>query len=373
MKSTGGKFVRIAPYLAQRNGRVYGVKKFQNKIIRAVAPVQGLAAVDSRGRATKALKDWVKRWVEGIENAPYFAKAGGSSIPGFGDIIQAYIEIADLEYRTNGTPVPSTVQHNVLALRRVMRDAGLGDKDKITALTRSVLDGALAKMLADGAQVVSAFSNLNNIRGLWAKWCLERYRARGWHIEVPEFPTKRGKLHINTYRRPPEELRVKTMAWYKALEESEPMMWVACSMMLQFGMRNYDVACLEWSDIVREGDRWVLGYQPHKTRNSSGRRVHAVMSDGFYERLRKAGGKGELVLEGAEGVFDRVNVQMRELGWKPPEYFKGAYELRKMCIDRIYRDYGAEAAVQVSGDDIKTVCRYYADPSRATMVAMDMC
>ena len=43
---------------------------------------------------------------------------------------------------------------------------------------------------------------------------------------------------------------------------------------------------------------------------------------------------------------------------------KGAYELRKICIDHVYQKYGAEMAVSISGDDIRTITRYYADPSR---------
>ena len=39
-------------------------------------------------------------------------------------------------------------------------------------------------------------------------------------------------------------------------------------------------------------------------------------------------------------------------------------ELRKLCIDAVYRALGAEAAVQISGDNIATVLKYYADPNR---------
>ena len=43
---------------------------------------------------------------------------------------------------------------------------------------------------------------------------------------------------------------------------------------------------------------------------------------------------------------------------------EGAYELRKICIDHVYQKFGAEMAVSISGDDIKTIIRYYADPSQ---------
>jgi hypothetical protein len=46
---------------------------------------------------------------------------------------------------------------------------------------------------------------------------------------------------------------------------------------------------------------------------------------------------------------------------------KACYELRKICIDHIYQKYGAEMASSISGDDIRTMMRYYADPSALTI------
>ena len=55
---------------------------------------------------------------------------------------------------------------------------------------------------------------------------------------------------------------------------------------------------------------------------------------------------------------------MRDLGWQRETYGKACYELRKLCIDAVYRTLGVEAAVQVSGDNVATIMRYYADPNR---------
>ena len=72
--------------------------------------------------------------------------------------------------------------------------------------------------------------------------------------------------------------------------------------------------------------------------------------------------RGELYLpELGEDVFDALNRQMRSLGFTGT---KGAYELRKICIDHVYQRFGAERAVSVSGDDIKTITHYYADPAQ---------
>ena len=49
---------------------------------------------------------------------------------------------------------------------------------------------------------------------------------------------------------------------------------------------------------------------------------------------------------------------------------KASYELRKICIDHVYQKFGAEMAVSISGDDIKTIIKYYADPSQPNVGAI---
>ena len=63
----------------------------------------------------------------------------------------------------------------------------------------------------------------------------------------------------------------------------------------------------------------------------------------------------------ARDVFVRLNRDLRAR--KIFTGSKGCYELRKICIDHIYQKFGAEMASSISGDDIRTVMRYYADPS----------
>jgi hypothetical protein len=58
---------------------------------------------------------------------------------------------------------------------------------------------------------------------------------------------------------------------------------------------------------------------------------------------------------------------LRTLGFRG---HKGAYELRKICIDHVYQKYGAEMAVSLSGDDIKTITKYYADPAQPNIGAV---
>jgi hypothetical protein len=124
--------------------------------------------------------------------------------------------------------------------------------------------------------------------------------------------------------------------------------------------------------------RMVLCYTPHKTRLSSGRTVAWPVHPDIWTRLctyhdggrfrnkRNGWAKNErrdapLVVPCARDVYVRLNQELRSLHiFMGP---KGCYELRKICIDHIYQNFGAEMASSISGDDIRTVMRYYADPS----------
>ena len=372
LRHTDGRFVRIGDCLYVRNGRLYGVKTVKGRMVRAVAPLRGLEAYDGRGRPTAAAKRWVRQWGDQLIAEAERPAEEKRTVPTLDELVGLYEEVAGIEFELNGTPRPSSVKMSLASFRRVVRICGLRGSDPVTALDRAHLDAYAAAALAKGTKPVSVFAHLAHVRSVFSRWALERYRARGLAVAQPEFPKRRGRQEDKVYNRPPAALRERTLAWYRELEAKEPQVWVAASLMLQFGMRNGDVGRLTWDAFAPEGERVVLSYKPQKTSVSSGRRVRCVMSAAFYERLRAAAGAGRRVVEDPVAVFARLNAEMRALGWVPPEFTKGAYELRKMCIDRIYREFGAEAAVQVSGDDIRTVCRYYADPSRACDRPMEL-
>lgn len=291
-------------------------------------------------------------------------------VPSFAEILEAYPQLAAVERAACGKPREITVTVASMALRRILGYAGVRLDAPVTDLTEARLAVAQEEMVAREIKPVSLFGQFAHCRSVFAGWVMPKYRLKGWEFKAPAFPRRRGRLTA-CYTRPPEELRLRTLEWYRSLEQSEPMTWVAASCMLQFGMRNSDVILLEWDAFERVDDHYEVNYRPHKTSSSSGRMVHVPLSDDLYQRLRRAGGKGDKVVEDSASIFVRINLGMRNLGWQRPKYEKGAYELRKMCIDRIYREFGAEAAVQVSGDNITTVVRYYADSSRACSKVMD--
>ena len=153
----------------------------------------------------------------------------------------------------------------------------------------------------------------------------------------------------------------KVKAWY-AKQTGEH--WFAATMMLEFAMRNGDVLRLKSENFVEKASRHYLSYTPHKTELSSGRRVYWPIHETIWKRFSDYGGLDGLDV--TDETFDDLNRDLRSLGFRG---HKGAYELRKICIDHVYQKYGAEMAVSLSGDDIKTISRYYADPAQPNIGA----
>ena len=130
-----------------------------------------------------------------------------------------------------------------------------------------------------------------------------------------------------------------------------------------------------WSDFRKKADGndspAVLCYTPRKTALTSGRVVAWPVHPDLWRQIDRirathaAFEHSELVVPSSRMVFARLNRELRAL--KIFTGVKGVYELRKICIDHIYQKFGAEMASSISGDDIRTVTRYYADPSAVTM------
>ena len=136
-------------------------------------------------------------------------------------------------------------------------------------------------------------------------------------------------------------------------------------MMLEFGMRNSDVLRLREANFIEKNNIRFLQYTPHKTELSSGRRVLWPIHDDIWKRIKRYGGIRAVDI--TTETFHKLNSELRILGFTGS---KASYELRKICIDHIYQRFGAEMAVSISGDDIKTIIKYYANPSQPNVGAI---
>lgn len=374
---------RLAQGIILIDGMVYVERSKNRKVRRQKAPMQGLAAIDAKGRPTKELKAWQKSWVISIENERWEEireSKSRSSAPTVSEILKTYRAVAAAEYAAEGEPKPATVEDNARKLEAVARAATGEDDPRLDKLTQEIIEAWVTEFCnkypaeQQCRARVSAWSTLAQARSVWAKWAVKKYERKGVRLPpcLAAWPNQK-RNYAAAYKRPPEALRLKTMAWYRESAEKDPALWVAASLMVQFAMRPWSAARLRWGDIETRGDGTIiLRYIPTKTENrtSKPRSVSWPMAKSLYDGLRKRGGAGDYVTPGATDteryeIYTRQLCRvMRDLGWQRETYGKACYELRKLCIDAVYRTLGVEAAVQVSGDNVATIMRYYADPNR---------
>jgi integrase len=360
---------------------VYAERTKDGKLVRRKAPMQGGAALNQRRRPTPALTAWQKQFCEQVDNAKWQELEAArlrSGAPTVAELCEIYLEIAAAEYAKEGEPRPSSATQNAAAFRRVAKACGCGEDDRVDGMTPAAIErwigafcGRYAAEEAERART-SAWSQLAQAKGLWTRWTAPYYAARS--VKLPEglfqWPTPK-RNNAPSYRRPPDVLRAATAAWYNSLEELLPASWVAASLMLQFGMRPGDASDLRWDAFETAGDNnVVLRYVPEKTRGrtAKARAVTWPVSRDLYERIKRHGG-ADYVVPGSSrtaryNVYqDSLNPMMRTLGWDAKTYGKACYELRKLCVDAIYRQFGLERAVQISGDNASTILKFYADPN----------
>ena len=280
--------------------------------------------------------------------------------PTIEQVMRCYRMVAQIERMKTGRPGAGTVANALRGTANVCRAAGIELSEPVDVLSRKKIDQALATFMTRGLTRLSAWSYVCQLRGVFAKWCRPYYSDAGWEIPTFDLPSFRAKAP--RYVRPSLEMIARVKAWYGTLTGEH---WFAATMMLEFAMRNGDVLRLRDENFIEKEGRHYLNYTPHKTELSSGRRVLWPIHDTIWQTFEDYGGLASLDV--TDETFDDLNRDLRALGFCGS---KGAYELRKICIDHVYQKYGAEMAVSLSGDDIKTITRYYADPAQPNIGAM---
>ena len=281
-------------------------------------------------------------------------------IPTIEQVMKCYQSIAQTERMKTGRPGEETVANALRGTVNVCRSAHIELTSPVTSLTRKKIDIALATFVERGLTRISAWSYVWQLKSVFARWCMSYYKDAGWEIPPLDIPSFRAKAPH--YIRPSVEMLSRVKAWYKKQTGEH---WFAATMMLEFAMRNSDVLRLKDTNFIEKDSGHYLSYTPHKTELSSGRRVYWPIHEDIWERFMEHGG-----LEGldvTDETFSDINCDLRALGFRGT---KGAYELRKICIDHVYQKFGAEMAVSISGDEIRTISKYYADPSQPNMGAM---
>lgn len=292
------------------------------------------------------------------------------TVPTMTKMLKVYVDSAIVERLKCGRPGEGTVRNTITGLRAFRRwlnerrerlgygAIGLDEDFPLVSIVRAdILRAWLTDMLKKGVKPITAMSYVGQLRQLFARWVRPYYEDRGW--KVPPFPSLGGRPKAPRYQRPSSDQLAKVKVWYESLEPNG--LWFVATMMLEFAMRNSDVLRLKRENFIEREGMVYLNYTPHKTENSSGRIVRWPVHEVLWQKIKKWN------FDYDEDTFCELNRKMRELGFKGT---KGAYELRKICVDHIYQRYGAEKATSISGDDIKTIIRYYADPSQPNIGAV---
>ena len=291
------------------------------------------------------------------------------TVPTLNKMVKVYLESAIVERLKCGKPNEGTVKNTLVGYRAFMHwmndrrehfghERMLLDEDfpLVSVIKPPLIHKYLANMLKEGKRPITAISSIYQLRQLFAKWVLPYYEDQGW--KVPPFPSFGHRPKAPRYNRPDAETITRVKAWYSSLPSGE--IWFVATMMLEFAMRNGDIMRLRRDNFVERDGRVFLNYTPHKTQHSSGRLVKWPVHPSIWTQMTSIF-NGEDLPSIDESVFSEINAVMRGFGFTGT---KGAYELRKICVDHVYQRFGAEMAVSISGDDIRTIMYYYADPAQ---------
>ena len=303
------------------------------------------------------------------------------TVPTIRMALEAYQKFAAVERMRMERPCEKTVASVVSGTTRLCEIGSISLDEPISVFTRNRLEQVLDVARLSGLKPLSIWSYLYSLRKLFAQWTQRYYADRKWSIPRLEIPS--CQRQSPRYVRPDSATLAKVKEWYHDLEKRpDTREWMLATLMLEFAMRNGDAERLRWSDIRMKDGTPFLCYTPHKTRLSSARVVSWPVHSEIWERLCKYQGEGiphnkrkgwaknenrdaKLVVPCARDVFVRLNRELRAR--KIFTGSKGCYELRKICIDHIYQTFGAEMASSISGDEIRTVTYYYADPSAVSV------
>ncbi len=364
-----GKKGRTLRYYTRINGRV------------VFAPCDlpiDLAMDPVTGRATTELKIAYAKWLE--RTTPKRMEAHGNTcVPTIAQLIKAYEEIAmkrAVDPRYN-KPSKRARESALKYYRYCYEAAGLSLNDKVTELfrietTEKIVDAFMKANLA-GPSVRSYVVSLQTVTTPWA---LEYYRRTyGYKVPRPELPDLGKFQEAPSYYQLSEELDKKIDEWIKNIDSimnlsgkasDDVNFYLLC--INNLAMRPNDIGYLTAANFPMDANgRCYFRYKPHKTKESSNARVDLPIPLALWQRVKKLTGSkfenGELLLPNWWGILPRVNKSMREYCDMPEEKFqKAGYELRKRCIHKIMLFQGMEQAVRLSGDNRKTLEKYYTDP-----------
>lgn len=346
-------------------------------------------ALSKSGAPSRELKAEFSRFVDECAakaSDPSSNSLGRLRIPTIAQLIETYKTIA---WQRNANPnyaspsartIESAVKNfgycvdaSGLPLSRPCSD--LFDPDMI----RRIFDNLSAKVNRRGEHLsgITAWSYVASLQSVTADWTLIEYRKQGFVVTQPLMPDFGKAKDAASYRELPPSLIRQIWDWYLTLEKSgsrDCVFYATC--MLELAIRPSDIALLTLDNFpLAPNGHHRLAYTPHKTRESSNRRVDIEIPDATFEKLRAAvrerWDSGGRLMPNVRWVSSQINASLRlACAMKTDEFEKASYELRKLCIHTILHTPvenggGIEQAVRLSGDRRDTIEKYYCDPYKS--------
>lgn len=336
------------------------------------SPLQGAAAIGANGKPTNELKKIALNWRYKLMNKDYYDQEERKhKVPSFAKLLELYKDAAEAEQIKSGRPETRTVETAIKYFKYLVDGCGFKWTEPMSRLKTEDIDGFVVKTIKAGKTPTSAWTYAASCQSVTPRWALEYYSRQGYDVRQYQMPVFRNRKPPR-YERPTKATLEAVEAWYKGLwkdgmSKQDCRIWFLATMMYKFAVRNGDVGTFTLRNFSEHDGSTYLIYTPHKTANSSGTVVNWPVHPDLYERIKKA---AEILNIDEDDTFVRsyretsaaVNRMLRKIpGLAEKE--KASYELRKMCIDRIYHKFGVEMAAAISGDDIKTLTYFYADVS----------
>ena len=336
------------------------------------SPLQGAAAIGANGKPTNELKKLALNWRYKLMNKDYYDQEERKhKVPSFSKLLELYKDAAEAEQIKSGRPETRTVETAIKYFKYLIDGCGFKWTEPMSRLKTVDIDGFVVKTIKAGKTPTSAWTYAASCQSVTPRWALEYYSRQGYDVRQYQMPIFRNRKPPR-YERPTKATLDAVDAWYKGLwkddmSKQDLRVWFLATMMYKFAVRNGDVGTFTLRSFSEhDGSRYII-YTPHKTAHSSGTVVNWPIHPDLFERIRKAAEildieEDEIFVRSYRETSAAVNRMLRKIpGLADKE--KASYELRKMCIDRIYHEFGVEMAAAISGDDIKTLTYFYADVS----------
>ena len=372
----------IGKNLKLRNGVVYGVATIAGRQRWKKSPIQGVMI------PTAALIKWRDKWLKD-ERARSVVEAlkETASKTTWRQLIDAYWQVSAAEFAESGRPSRETVAENIVKTRTMLSQMNIQENDPLDMATPERVSAWIAMRATDERARYSAGRTMAQATSLWSRWSRPRYELRG--IDLPACLDRWPRIRAMApkYVDPPDELKRKTVEMGEEFYQKgrsgsgiDSDLFLAFTLMFNFGMRPGDACRAEWSWFVEKSPFEIkLVFTPHKTNRSAGGRVveQRVPSDLWlkmkpFKRCFVPGDRF-VIAETEDGrqnrVLEELNTRLRNIGWKTE---KAAYELRKLFVSAVYNAHGLQWASAYSGDNATTIERYYAAAYRRDAPTVDV-